>query len=83
MTLLVLSEIKLKYCIYQLEPEEEAAEAAVREVLEEAGVRGQLGTCLGVFEVATKIQLMFIICFNILIFSYRIMSVSIALLFIL
>jgi len=29
-----------------LEPEEEAAEAAVREVLEEAGVRGQLGTCL-------------------------------------
>jgi len=33
-----------------LEPEEEAAEAAVREVLEEAGVCGQLGTCLGVFE---------------------------------
>ena len=34
-----------------LEPEEVAADAASREVLEEAGVQGQLGICLGVFEV--------------------------------
>jgi len=40
-----------------LEPEEEPAEAAAREVLEEAGVRGQLGACLGVFEVATNLNL--------------------------
>ena len=49
---------------HQLEPEEEAAEAAVREVLEEAGVRGQLGTCLGVFEVATNIVFILTICPN-------------------
>ena len=34
-----------------LEPEEEPEETAVREVLEEAGVTGRLGICLGVFEV--------------------------------
>ena len=34
-----------------LEPEEVAADAAAREVLEEAGVQGQLGICLGIFEV--------------------------------
>ena len=34
-----------------LEPEEVAAYAAAREVLEEAGVQGQLGICLGIFEV--------------------------------
>uniref|UniRef100_A0A182S826 Nudix hydrolase domain-containing protein n=1 Tax=Anopheles maculatus TaxID=74869 RepID=A0A182S826_9DIPT len=35
-----------------VEPEEEASLTATREVLEEAGVMGQLGRCLGVFELA-------------------------------
>jgi 8-oxo-dGTP pyrophosphatase MutT (NUDIX family) len=34
-----------------LEPNEEPSETAVREVMEEAGVSGRLGVCLGVFEV--------------------------------
>lgn len=34
-----------------VEPEEEPAVTALREVREEAGVLGQLGRCLGVFEV--------------------------------
>lgn len=33
-----------------VEPEEEASLTATREVLEEAGVLGELGRCLGVFE---------------------------------
>lgn len=33
-----------------VEPDEEPAVSAVREVLEEAGVIGKLGRCLGVFE---------------------------------
>lgn len=58
--------MQFKYCFFfnQLEPEEEASEAAVREVLEEAGVRGQLGTCLGVFEVMGNFKFVFIISFN-------------------
>lgn len=36
-----------------VEPEEESSVTAVREVLEEAGVVGDLGRCLGVFEVST------------------------------
>jgi diphosphoinositol-polyphosphate diphosphatase len=31
---------------------EEASVTAMREVLEEAGVEGKLGRCLGVFEVS-------------------------------
>lgn len=34
-----------------VEPEEEPSVTAMREVLEEAGVIGKLGRCLGVFEV--------------------------------
>uniref|UniRef100_T1GXD2 Nudix hydrolase domain-containing protein n=1 Tax=Megaselia scalaris TaxID=36166 RepID=T1GXD2_MEGSC len=34
-----------------VEPNEEPSVTAVREVLEEAGVVGELGRCLGVFEV--------------------------------
>lgn len=34
-----------------LEPNEDAEEAAIREVIEEAGVKGILGRCLGTFEV--------------------------------
>lgn len=34
-----------------VEPEEEPSATAVREVLEEAGVVGKLGRCLGMFEV--------------------------------
>jgi 8-oxo-dGTP pyrophosphatase MutT (NUDIX family) len=34
-----------------VEPEEEPSVTAIREVLEEAGVCGKLGRCLGVFEV--------------------------------
>jgi diphosphoinositol-polyphosphate diphosphatase len=34
-----------------VEPEEESSVTAIREVLEEAGVCGKLGRCLGVFEV--------------------------------
>ena len=34
-----------------IEPTEEVQMAALREVLEEAGVKGQLDRCLGVFEV--------------------------------
>ncbi|CAG0905738.1 unnamed protein product, partial [Cyprideis torosa] len=33
-----------------VEPEENFSEAAIREVAEEAGVKGRLGRCLGVFE---------------------------------
>lgn len=36
-----------------VEPEEEPAATALREVREEAGVVGQLGRCLGIFEVRT------------------------------
>lgn len=36
-----------------VEPEEEPSVTAMREVLEEAGVIGKLGRCLGVFEVST------------------------------
>lgn len=35
-----------------VEPEEEPSVTAMREVLEEAGVIGKLGRCLGVFEVS-------------------------------
>lgn len=34
-----------------LEPEEEADAAAAREVIEEAGVRGNICRCLGSFQV--------------------------------
>lgn len=34
-----------------VEPEEEPSVTATREVLEEAGVVGKLGRCLGIFEV--------------------------------
>lgn len=37
-----------------VEPDEEPAVTAVREVLEEAGVIGTLGRCLGVFEVTVN-----------------------------
>ncbi|KAJ9591770.1 hypothetical protein L9F63_001706, partial [Diploptera punctata] len=33
-----------------VEPEEEPSVTAIREVLEEAGVCGKLGRCLGIFE---------------------------------
>ena len=35
-----------------IEPTEDAGVAAIREVQEEAGVKGDLGRCLGVFEVS-------------------------------
>ena len=38
-----------------IEPTEDAGVAAVREVWEEAGVKGTLGRCLGVFEVRSKV----------------------------
>ena len=38
-----------------VEPEEEASVTAIREVMEEAGVIGKLGRCLGVFEVIVGI----------------------------
>lgn len=34
-----------------VDPDEEPSVTAVREVFEEAGVRGKLGRCLGSFEV--------------------------------
>lgn len=34
-----------------VEPNEDPANTAIREVLEEAGVVGTLGRCLGMFEV--------------------------------
>ncbi|OQR70321.1 diphosphoinositol polyphosphate phosphohydrolase 1-like [Tropilaelaps mercedesae] len=37
-----------------LEPDEDAETAAIREVMEEAGVRGSLVRCLGVFENAER-----------------------------
>lgn len=40
-----------------VEPEEEPSVTAVREVLEEAGVIGSLGRCLGVFEVCLYIYI--------------------------
>ena len=36
-----------------IEPTEDPGVAASREVYEEAGVRGHLGRCLGLFEVTT------------------------------
>lgn len=39
-----------------LEPNEEPSVAAIREVIEEAGVRGHLGRCLGTFEVRTPVR---------------------------
>lgn len=42
-----------------VEPEEEPSVTAVREVLEEAGVMGKLGRCLGVFEVNKIINFKF------------------------
>lgn len=41
-----------------LEPNEEPSVAAIREVVEEAGVRGHLGRCLGTFEVSKNFRLM-------------------------
>lgn len=38
-----------------VEPNEEPDETAVREVLEEAGVIGSLGRCLGMFEVRKSV----------------------------
>lgn len=40
-----------------VEPEEEPSVTAMREVLEEAGVIGKLGRCLGVFEVSTYVNM--------------------------
>lgn len=40
-----------------VEPEEEPSVTATREVLEEAGVIGKLGRCLGVFEVPHQLTL--------------------------
>lgn len=37
-----------------LEPNEDSSEAAVREVMEEAGVIGHLARCLGSFEVSSE-----------------------------
>ena len=34
-----------------IEPTEDAGVAAIREAREEAGVKGDLGRCLGIFEV--------------------------------
>lgn len=39
-----------------VEPEEESSTTAVREVLEEAGVVGKLGRCLGMFEVISNLS---------------------------
>lgn len=39
-----------------VEQDETNAETAVREILEEAGVVGRLGRCLGVFEVKSLIR---------------------------
>lgn len=49
-----------------VEPEEEPAVTALREVREEAGVLGQLGRCLGIFEVVQDL-LFDITLFNIII----------------
>lgn len=40
-----------------VEPNEDPATTAVREVLEEAGVIGTLGRCLGMFEVNKSVWL--------------------------
>jgi len=40
-----------------VEPHETQVVAAIREVVEEAGVRGKIDRCLGVFEVNTKSHL--------------------------
>lgn len=37
-----------------IEPTEETSMAAIREVLEEAGVKGKLDRCLGVFDVSRQ-----------------------------
>lgn len=41
-----------------LEPNEEPSVAAIREVIEEAGVRGHLGRCLGTFEVCISYNIL-------------------------
>lgn len=40
-----------------VEPEETTSVAAVREVIEEAGVIGKIDRCLGVFEVSSGVIL--------------------------
>ena len=45
-----------------IEPTEDPRVAALREVQEEAGAKGDLGRCLGVFEVlATLLHFLFIV----------------------
>ena len=39
-----------------VEPAEDMQEAAVREVLEEAGVKGTISACLGLFEVGDVVD---------------------------
>lgn len=48
-----------------VEPEEEPAVTALREVREEAGVLGQLGRCLGIFEVLVGFHIKYNYLFNI------------------
>lgn len=52
-----------------VEPEEEPAATALREVREEAGVVGSLGRCLGVFEVCFAQILLISVFFNIVLSS--------------
>ncbi|XP_065323892.1 diphosphoinositol polyphosphate phosphohydrolase 1-like [Gordionus sp. m RMFG-2023] len=46
-----------------LEPHEDPESAASREALEEAGIRGQLGRCLGVFENSERKHRTFVYVF--------------------
>ena len=59
-----------------VEPEEEPAVTALREVREEAGVLGQLGRCLGIFEVSTlyKTQIFYKIIVKSIILDNKILS---------
>lgn len=51
-----------------VEPDEESSLTATREVLEEAGVTGELGRCLGIFEVSAFV--MFVGVFELLMFKF-------------
>jgi len=46
-----------------LEPNEDPSTAAIRETIEEAGVKGILRRCLGTFEVLFLLQLLFAVLF--------------------
>lgn len=66
-----------------VEPEEEPSVTAMREVLEEAGVIGKLGRCLGVFEVSILVIFTLLILGNKYIYIYIFLPVKLNVIYVL